>query len=388
MRSRIAEIILGIGLLGFVAAPEPAAAQKVIDLGADTFRVSHGHRSSDVEVRITTKGDTSIIIRRSPGSDSLRSFRDSDIVRTGENIIIDADQVVGGDVVSIGGSVTVSGRVRGDAVAILGDVTVKSGGSIDGDAVSIGGRVNREPGSHLGGQNVGMGFVPAGIFAPRGGSFGPFARLRGISLLVLAVFLLKMLFVFGVGWAARALAGSNMDQFGQTVAEGPWRSLLVGLASHFALGLLILLVSITVIGLVVTIPAGIALIPLNAMSLALIAALLGQRVAPVRPGGAATPRSWTGSAAIGLGMLSLPIICGLLLFGRGWIPNVVALVLLLFGGTVLSLAGATGFGAMVLTVFRGRHRTSVPPPGTHAMPPTSGPQMPVPPTPPALPTSF
>jgi hypothetical protein len=388
MRSRTAEIILGIALLGFLAAAGPAVAQKVIDLGADTFGTPRGHQSHDVEVRITTKGDTSIIIRRFPGVDSLRMVEGSDIVRSLENIIIDADRVVGGDVVSIGGSVTVSGRVRGDVVAIGGDVTVKSGGSIEGDAVSIGGRVNREPGSHLGGQNVGMSFVPAGIFAPRGGSRGPVAILKGISLLVLAIFLLKMLFVLGVGWAARALAGSNMDQFGQTVAEAPWRSLLVGLGAHFAVGLLILLVSITVIGLVVTIPAGIALVPLNAMSLALIAALLGQRVGRGRPEGGTGRRPWTGSAAIGLGMLSLPVICGLLLLGSGGGLTAVALVLLFFGSTVLSLAGVTGFGAMVLTVFRGRHRTPVPPQGTPTGPPTPEPQVPVPPTPPALPPSF
>jgi hypothetical protein len=380
MQSRTANIILGLAFLGLSMAAGPAAAQTVIDLGADAIHAGHGRRHADVEVSVTTRGDTAIIIRRNSGFDSLRFNQESDIVRTGESITIDADQTVGGDVVSIGGSITVLGRVRGDVVAIGGEVTVKDGGRVDGDAVSIGGRVNREPGSHIGGQNVGMSFVPAGIFAPRGGTRGPIAILKSISLLILAIVVLKMLFVLGIGWAARALAHSNMDQFGHRVAEGPWRALFVGLGAHFALVVLIVLLSITGIGLVVTIPAGIALVPVSAISLSLIAALLGQRVGRGRIEGAAASRSWTGSAAIGLGMLFLPVVLGLLLLGTGGIGTVIAVVLLFFGGTVLKLAEATGFGAIVLALLAGRRRAPLPPPGPATPPPMQPPPTPPPPT--------
>jgi hypothetical protein len=376
MQSRTADIILGLAFLSLSVVAGPAGAQTVVDLGTDTIHAGHSRQQADVEISITTKGDTAIIIRRNSGLDSLRFDQESDIVRTGESITIDADRTVGGDVVSIGGSVTVFGRVRGDVVAIGGEVTVKDGGRVDGDAVSIGGRVNRETGSHIGGQNVGMSFVPAGIFAPHGGTRGPIAILKGVSLLVLAIVVLKMVFVLGIGWAARALARSNMDQFGHRVAEGPWRALFMGLVAHLVVVVFIVLLSITVIGLVVTIPAGIALVPLNAMSLALIAALLGQRIGRGRLEGGAAPRSWTGSAAIGLGMLFLPIVLGLLLLGTGGIGTVIALVLIFFGGTVLTLAGATGFGAMVLTLFAGRRRASLSPPGPDAPPPIRPPTTP------------
>jgi hypothetical protein len=374
MQNRIVDAIVGLAFLILCGTAGAAAAQTVVDLGSDATPGGRSHHRGDVEVSVTTKGDTAIIIRRNSGADSLRFNTESDIVRTGESITIDAGQTVGGDVVAIGGSVTVFGRVRGDVVAIGGGVTVKDGGRVDGDAVSIGGRVVREPGSHIGGQNVGMSFIPAGIFAPRGGASGPIAILKGISLLILAIFIMKMLFVLGIGWAAHALAGSNMDQFGHTVAEGPWRALFVGLAAHFAFGLLIVLLSITVIGLVVTIPAGIALVPLSAMSLALIAALLGQRIGRGRADSGAAPRPWTGAAAIGLGMLSLPVVLGLLLLGAGGAGTVIALVLLFFGGTVLTLAGATGLGAMVLTLFQDRRRAAAPPMG-----PMGPPSMPPPP---------
>ena len=158
MPSRTSSIILSLVFLGLFMTAVPAMAQTVVDLGADTIRTGHSRHHGDIEVSVTTKGDTAIIIRRNPGSDSLRTDEESDVVRTGESIVIGAEQTVGGDVVSIGGSVTVSGHVRGDAVAIGGDVTVKDGGRVDGDAVSIGGRVNRDEGSHIGGQNVGMSF--------------------------------------------------------------------------------------------------------------------------------------------------------------------------------------------------------------------------------------
>jgi hypothetical protein len=381
MRIRIIDFIVGVALAGSVGAAGPAAAQRVIDLGTVDAQDRSGHGRPDVEVSVTSKGDTAIIIRRSSGSDSVRVHEDSDVVRTGESITIDAGRVIDGDVVAIGGSVTVSGRVRGDAVAIGGDVTVTDGGRIDGDAVSIGGRVNRDPGAHIGGQNVGMSFIPAGIFAPRGATRGPIAILKGISLFVVIMFVLKMLFVLAVGWVARALARNDMDRFGHTVIDGPWRSLFVGLGAHFALAILLVVLCITVVGLVVAIPAGIALVPLNAMSLALIAALLGHRIGRGRAEGTGATRPWTGSAAIGLALLSLPVVLGLLLLGTGGVGTVIAFVLLFFGGTVITLAGATGFGAMVLTLFDRRHRGTMPTPGAPAWP--SGPPI----SPPAPPLS-
>ena len=45
---------------------------------------------------------------------------DGDIVLMGDNIFIEKNEVVDGNVVAIGGSVTVLGKVYGDAVAIGG----------------------------------------------------------------------------------------------------------------------------------------------------------------------------------------------------------------------------------------------------------------------------
>ncbi len=50
-----------------------------------------------------------------------------------------------GDVVAIGGSIDVSGDVRGDVVAIGGSLRLDEDASVSGDAVTVGGRILRHP---------------------------------------------------------------------------------------------------------------------------------------------------------------------------------------------------------------------------------------------------
>src|SRR6185503_10605195 len=81
----------------------------------------------------------------------------NDLVRFGEDIEITAGKVVEGDVVAIGGDITVYGRVRGDAVAVGGAVRVKDAGAVEGDAVSLGGGVSTTDSATVGGSNVSIG---------------------------------------------------------------------------------------------------------------------------------------------------------------------------------------------------------------------------------------
>jgi len=54
--------------------------------------------------------------------------------------------------VSVGGSVSVLGHVRGDAVSVGGSVYLGPDSRVDGNVVAIGGTVEREPGSQVGGE--------------------------------------------------------------------------------------------------------------------------------------------------------------------------------------------------------------------------------------------
>lgn len=73
------------------------------------------------------------------------------VVRLGDNIIIEPGVEVDG-VVSIGGSVRVYGRVRGDVVAIGGSVFLGEQSIVRGDVVSVGGPVVKQPGAQVHGK--------------------------------------------------------------------------------------------------------------------------------------------------------------------------------------------------------------------------------------------
>jgi hypothetical protein len=78
-----------------------------------------------------------------------------DIVRIGEDIDVDEDERVTGDIVCIGGNLRIAGTVEGDAVCVGGTITLDSTAVVNGDAVAVGensramisrrSRVNRSP---------------------------------------------------------------------------------------------------------------------------------------------------------------------------------------------------------------------------------------------------
>src|SRR5262245_17056408 len=88
-----------------------------------------------------------------------RGRRDGDRVQFGSSIHIAEDEVVDGDVVDIGGSVTVDGEVRGDVVAVGGGLTLGPKANVANNVVVVGGPLNRDPAARIGGrvQTVGVG---------------------------------------------------------------------------------------------------------------------------------------------------------------------------------------------------------------------------------------
>ncbi len=86
--------------------------------------------------------------------------RSGDQVHFGQSITVGEDETTGSlvcigcsirmagsseDLVAIGGSITVEGRVQGDAVAIGGAIRLGENASVNGDVVTIGGRLWRDP---------------------------------------------------------------------------------------------------------------------------------------------------------------------------------------------------------------------------------------------------
>ena len=78
----------------------------------------------------------------------------ADIVRIGSSYAVDQDEVVNGDIVIIGGALTVEGKINGDAAVIGGSMYLASTSVIAGDAVVIGGILQKEDGAVIRGQIV------------------------------------------------------------------------------------------------------------------------------------------------------------------------------------------------------------------------------------------
>src|SRR5262245_23257917 len=93
-----------------------------------------------------------------------RGRRDGDRVQFGSSINMREGEGVDGDVVAIGGAVTVDGEVRGDVVAVGGGMTLGPNAVASDNVVVVGGPLNRDPNSRIGGrvQTVGVGSMNFG----------------------------------------------------------------------------------------------------------------------------------------------------------------------------------------------------------------------------------
>jgi hypothetical protein len=172
-------------------------------------------------------------------------------------IAIAADETVQGDVVCIGGSASVAGRVLGDVVVVGG--TLGLTGAVEGQVVAVGsnvsfgadasvrkdvvtvGSVIDDAGLEYGGQRVNV--VPVFGIPTARGAFGVFAAILGWMAL------LRVFLVFVVILAYLALAPRQVLELSEQVRSGYVRALFVGLVAHAAMFVLALLLAITVIGL-------------------------------------------------------------------------------------------------------------------------------------------
>ncbi len=70
-----------------------------------------------------------------------RNHGSGDVVAFGHSVTISQDQEVSGDLVVIGGSASVYGKVDGDAVVMGGELYIAPEGQVDGDTIGFGGGV-------------------------------------------------------------------------------------------------------------------------------------------------------------------------------------------------------------------------------------------------------
>lgn len=190
---------------------------------------------------------------------------------------------VDGEAVSIMGSTTVNGKVGGEAVAIFGDIILGKDAVVGGEAVAIFGKVIRGEGSHVGGgvQQIG-GF----------GHFGDFAWLRA--------WLEKCLrwgrplwFGENLGWAWAVAGGfllfymllalifpRGIERCAEVLEQQPGSTILAALLTALLTPVLIILLTITGVGIALLPFIGAALFFGGLFGKAAVFGWFGRRVIP------------------------------------------------------------------------------------------------------------
>lgn len=325
--------------------PVPPPTPRIVVIDADTLPASLPkplRKPNAQRIRVVTKdGDTTEVAwdfkkRRADG-------KAEDVVRFGEDILIDEDQEIEGNVVSVGGNVEVRGAVHGDVVSIGGKVRVRSGGSVDGDVVSMGGQVDKLPGAHIRGSDVGLKLVPgiARFFPPRRGwtlAARGFGGLVGVGALA------------GLAWLLDRLARRRVQRVAGHLRDHMWSSLLVGGAVLLLSGPVCLLLLVTIIGIPLGIMVPFALLFCLASGYLIVTTLVGQRLVTEGDDGG----SWLRSTLVGLLVSAGLLVVGGVLKTWGGPLHGIGSLIRLFAAAAIGLAAVTGLGAIVLTRAGGR----------------------------------
>jgi hypothetical protein len=276
--------------------------------------------------------------------------KSGNIMRVGSDIHIERDQVVVGDVLAVGGDVTVDGHVEGDVVAMGGDVYLNSAARVDGDVVCLGGELHEEEGASIGGQRV----------TAVGKGRGHYARrvVERETRLHFAPHFVWLLITLLIAWAFAGLAPGRTGNALATLQREPGASLLTGFLaailaapSLIAVALLAALLCITIIGIPLAIAALLGYVAFVGLlwiwGYVIGAAALGAKLAARQGGGPASP---TRVALYGVLVIGGAGLVGSLFHA---IPGIGALGTLLrvFSWLAFSLATLLGSGAWLRNEF-------------------------------------
>ena len=287
------------------------------------------------------------------------SGKSGSIMRIGSDIHVGPNEVIKGDVSTVGGNVLVEGHVEGDVVAMRGEVRLKSTARVDGDVVFIGGTLIEEQGAFVGGQRVtAMGGRNLHEWRTRPERH----RREGGGVSAALVWLLVLL---AMAWAFAQLAPGRTKMAVETARRQTALSFGIGalvvalvIPSIVALALAVALLCITIIG----IPLALAALLGYFLFLALLG-ILGYVVGAAFVGGAASRRfshptvlavgapppepSIVGQAAAGVMVLAGAILVGQILrwagagsafHGLGTLVLVLAIIASSFAGLALAKA--------------------------------------------------
>lgn len=340
-------LALALALSGaLLGAPSRGVAQDSVLTAEQMESLNEQLQAAD-----STQGDLWEDYRRYREDSDVRTSGDR--VKIGDEVIVHENERISGDVVSVGGPVTVYGFVEGDVVSIGGNVILQDGAEVMGDVVSVGGRV-REPGNaRVHGEKVSINIpLPMNLHWKFDGpdfKFGPPRFLSfGLDLGFVAVGLLLTLLAY-------AVAGNRLDVTSRRAEAEPGQSFLVGMLGAFGTPLAVILacilLAITIIGLLL-IPVLLILVwVLSFGGYVAVSLAVGRRLLQSRAEDLPAARSPYALVLVGfLALQGFGLLGSLFELGGGFLGTLSMLcgILNIF---ILLFASTLGYGALLLSRF-------------------------------------
>jgi hypothetical protein len=303
---------------------------------------------------------TPTTVPAAPPDQSRTVRRGGDIVRIGGPVTVGQDERVEGDVVAIFGPVNVDGEVTGDVVAVMGPLTLGPHAIVHGDVQAVGGPLTRAPEAQVSGDtnevaigaNVGRRWSMSNFFGSFGDRVGSFA----VTTARLLLFIL-------LGLIAVALLRQPVERIAAKAASDPIRSTLVGLLAEI---LFVPVLLVTIFALVVSI-VGIPLLVLVPFAVVLLGVvmLVGFTGAAYQAGSIVLHRFGRDDQnpylAVAAGTV---VIAAVTLFAKlvSMVGGFFVGIPFTFVGYVIEyLAWTMGFGAAILAWFNLRNKSASPP---------------------------
>ncbi len=303
---------------------------------------------------------TPAAVPAAPPEPSRTVRRGGDIVRIGGPVTVGQDERVEGDVVAIFGPVNVDGEVTGDVVAVMGPLTLGPHAIVHGDVQAVGGPLNRAPEAQVSGDtnevaigsNVGRRWSMSNFFGSFGDRVGSFA----VTTARLLLFIL-------LGLIAVALLRQPVERIAAKAASDPIRSTLVGLLAEI---LFVPVLLVTIFALVVSI-VGIPLLVLVPFAVVLLGVvmLVGFTGAAYQAGSIVLHRfgrddqnPYLAVAAGTVVIAAVTLVAKLVSMVGGFF---VGIPFTFVGYVIEYLAWTMGFGAAILAWFNLRNKSTSPP---------------------------
>jgi len=292
-----------------------------------------------------------------------RGFKEkgTDIVKLGESVFVDADEMVRGDLVVLAGDAIVEGRVTGNVVVIGGDLRVRSGAEIKGDVFVLGGTIDDDDDVIIRGERIEFNkfFPDVGVLSFLGGDTTLFEILCIVVCLFIGAIMLLLVILF---LRDRVLATETHLDASQLKCFGI--GLISVLVAFFAVLILMIPLLISIVGIPLALLLLVSCVGVSYIANTVFCYSLGKIAARKFAMETTNPFAL---AILGLVLLFIPTLISFVL-GRINIGMLSPLEITfdIISACIWFFAGTAGFGALVMSRFGSRPVTdstvTTPPP--------------------------